>query len=62
MKLTEKEYDEISNTILNFISTGIIEEDNLKDYDGFIKFYKCRKRDTLIKKLKNICGLIIKRT
>ena len=53
MKLTEKEYDEISHTILNFISTGIVEEDNLKDYDGFIKFYRCRKRG--VDKLKEYC-------
>lgn len=61
MKLTGKEYDEISHTILNFISISIVEENSLEDYDDFINFTDVEKLDTLIKELKNISKKVHKR-
>ena len=61
MKLTAKEYNEISNTVLNFISTSIIEENNLNYYDAFINFTDVEELDALIKELKNISNEVHKR-
>ena len=61
MKITAKEYNEISNTVLNFISTSIVEENNLKHYDDFINFTEVEELDALIKELKNISKEIHKR-
>ena len=61
MKITAKEYNEISNTVLNFISTSIVEENNLKHYDDFINFTDVEELDALIKELKNISNKVHKR-
>ena len=61
MKITAKEYNEISNTVLNFISASIVEENDLKHYDDFINFTEVEGLDALIKELKNISNEVHKR-